>query len=143
MHAVADPRRLVNDGLVGGVRTNVTSDGLCLDRGFHVLITARPALRRAADLRGLDLRPFDNGAAVATDCGSLFLRDPLRQPSHALEVVASPLLTWGDRLRPTALALWAWSRAPDVWLPPARRQPGAVSPCGADRGCRGSSRRGG
>ena len=94
-----------SDGVGGRVRTDITVDGFRLDRGFQVLFTAYPALRRAVDLGALDLRPFDNGAAVVTDCGPLFLRDPLRHPGHAPEAVASPLLTLGDRLRLAALAL--------------------------------------
>ena len=99
-------------GVGGRVRTDVTSDGFCLDRGFQVLFTAYLALRRTVDQRALTRDPSTTGPP--------FPRDLLRHPSHALEAVASPLLMWGDRLRLTALALWAWSRAPDFWLPPAR-----------------------
>src|SRR5690242_19648411 len=68
------------DAIGGRVRTDRTSEGFVLDRGFQVLFTAYPALRRVLDLRTLDLRLFDNGAAVVTVNGPVFLRDPLRHP---------------------------------------------------------------
>ncbi len=93
------------DAIGGRVRTDVTADGFVLDRGFQVLFTAYPALRRMVDLRSLDLRLFDNGAAIVTSRGPVFLRDPLRHPAHVLETLSSPLLTLGDRVRLARLAL--------------------------------------
>ena len=60
------------DAVGGRVRTDVTADGFVLDRGFQVLFTAYPALRRMVDLRRLDLRSFDNGAAIVTSQGPVF-----------------------------------------------------------------------
>jgi phytoene dehydrogenase-like protein len=106
------------DAIGGRVRTDRTSEGFVLDRGFQVLFTAYPALRRVLDLRTLDLRLFDNGAAVVTVNGPVFLRDPLRHPSHALATLSSPLLTLGDRVRLARLALWLatahWDGVRDV-----------------------------
>ena len=93
------------DAVGGRVRTDVTADGFVLDRGFQVLFTAYPALRRMVDLRRLDLRSFDNGAAIVTSRGPVFLRDPLRHPSHLLGTLRSPLLTLGDRVRLARLGL--------------------------------------
>jgi phytoene dehydrogenase-like protein len=89
----------------GRVRTEVTSDGFVLDRGFQVLFTAYPALQRALDLRRLDLRLFDSGAAIATQHGPVFLRDPLRHPRATLPALSSRVLTWSDRLRLLRLAV--------------------------------------
>ncbi|GAC1328863.1 MAG: NAD(P)/FAD-dependent oxidoreductase [Chloroflexota bacterium] len=87
-------------GRVGGrVRSERTADGFTLDHGFQVLFTAYPALRRHVDLHTLDLRPFDNGAAVVTPSGPRFLRDPMRHVWDAPTALTSRLLTWGDRLR--------------------------------------------
>lgn len=88
-----------SDQVGGRIRSDRTSDGFTLDRGFQVLFTAYPALRRHVDLRALDLRPFDNGAAVVTPGGPRFLRDPLRHAWDAPTALTSALLTWGDRLR--------------------------------------------
>lgn len=93
------------DAVGGRVRTDRTPDGFVLDRGFQVLFTAYPALRRVVDLRLLDLRLFDNGAAIVTRGGPVFLRDPLRHPAHILETLRAPLLSLGDRLRLARLAL--------------------------------------
>jgi len=86
------------DAIGGRVRTDVTLEGFVLDRGFQVLFTAYPALRRVLDLRTLDLRLFDNGAAVVTAGGPVFLRDPMRHPGHALAALTSRLLTWLEQL---------------------------------------------
>ncbi|MBV9546933.1 MAG: FAD-dependent oxidoreductase [Chloroflexi bacterium] len=104
---------------VGGrVRSERTSDGFVLDRGFQVLFTAYPALRRAVDLRRLDLRVFDSGAAVVTPRGPTFLRDPLRHPQHAAAAFSSNVLTWTDRIRLARLGLallaGRWEAARDV-----------------------------
>jgi phytoene dehydrogenase-like protein len=93
------------DGIGGRVRTDVTPEGFVLDRGFQVVFTAYPALRRVLDLRTLDLRPFDNGAAIVTAGGPVLLRDPVRHPEYALGAITAPLLTWGDRARLAQLAI--------------------------------------
>ena len=99
------------DAVGGRVRTDLTPDGFVLDRGFQVLFTAYPALRRAVDLRQLNLRAFDNGAAVVTPAGPVFLRDPLRHPQHLPAALTSPLLTLADRLRLAWLAVHCWPSA--------------------------------
>ena len=93
------------DAIGGRLRTDVSPEGFVLDRGFQVVFTAYPALRRVLDLRRLDLRPFDNGAAVVTTGGPVFLRDPIRHPAHAQAAITSRLLTWSDRARLARLAI--------------------------------------
>src|SRR5487761_356050 len=51
------------DGVGGRVRTDVV-DGFRLDRGFQVLLSAFPGVRRQLDLKALKLRAFDAGAIV-------------------------------------------------------------------------------
>lgn len=97
------------DAVGGRVRTDVTSQGFRLDRGFQVLFTAYPALRRAVDVDALDLRMFDNGAAIVTPSGPEFFRPPLQHPEHTLSAVVSPLLTWGDRRRLVQLGASVWA----------------------------------
>src|SRR5438046_3996839 len=46
------------DGAGGRVRTTVTTSGFRLDRGFQVLFTAYPAVRRHLSLARLDLQRF-------------------------------------------------------------------------------------
>lgn len=93
-----------HDAVGGRVRSAVTPDGFTLGRGFQVLFTAYPALRRAVDLGALDLRLFDNGAAVVTAHGPEMLRDPVRHPDHLQAALTSRVLTWGDRFRLARLA---------------------------------------
>src|SRR5580658_4267851 len=66
------------DGVGGRLRTDIV-DGFQLDRGFQVVLTAYPALRRELDLSRLDLRPLDPGALVICN-GRLFpFTDPFRR----------------------------------------------------------------
>ncbi|MEY3925521.1 MAG: hypothetical protein RIQ63_872, partial [Actinomycetota bacterium] len=51
------------DAVGGRVRTDEV-DGFLLDRGFQVMLTAYPELRRQVNLDELDLRAFDPGALV-------------------------------------------------------------------------------
>jgi phytoene dehydrogenase-like protein len=106
------------DAIGGRLRTDVSPEGFVLDRGFQVVFTAYPALRRVLDLRRLDLRPYDNGAAVVTTGGPVFLRDPIRHPAHAQTAITSRLLTWSDRARLARLAISLaaanWDGARDV-----------------------------
>jgi len=73
------------EAVVGGrVRTDVTPDGFRLDRGFLVLFTHYPAVRRYIDLKQLALRPFTPGAVIFGPDGERDeLVDPLRVPARA------------------------------------------------------------
>ncbi|MFZ9421934.1 MAG: FAD-dependent oxidoreductase, partial [Ilumatobacteraceae bacterium] len=51
------------DDVGGRVRTDLV-DGFRLDRGFQILLTAYPELKRQVDLDALDLHNFDPGALV-------------------------------------------------------------------------------
>ncbi|MEO6881025.1 MAG: NAD(P)/FAD-dependent oxidoreductase [Mycobacteriaceae bacterium] len=82
------------DTVGGRVATDVV-DGFTCDRGFQVLNTAYPALRREVHLPDLELAAFTPGAAVRTDDGALHrvvnpLRRPLSAPATALDRLLSP-----------------------------------------------------
>src|SRR5690349_17545263 len=66
-----------NDGVGGRVRTDRV-DGFTLDRGFQVLFTAYPAVRRQLDTPRLRLRYFEPGALIAKGSRRYLLTDPLR-----------------------------------------------------------------
>ena len=85
-----------SDGVGGRMRTDVV-DGFLLDRGFQVLSTAYPEVRRVLDLRALDLRPFYAGALVHS--GGKFHRvsDPWRHPLDAVSLLFSPVGTLADK----------------------------------------------
>lgn len=84
---------------VGGrVATDVV-DGFLLDRGFQILNTSYPALRRELDVSALDLRAFAPGAAVRGIDGALHrLVDPRRVPAQALRTAVDGLLSPAAKL---------------------------------------------
>lgn len=86
--------------VVGGRVATDTVDGFTLDRGFQVLNTAYPALRREVHLPDLDLCAFTPGAAVrGADGGLHTFVNPLRRPWTAPATVADRLLPRADELR--------------------------------------------
>ncbi len=87
-----------SDGVGGRVRTDVV-DGFLLDRGFQVLLTAYPAVRRWLDADALDLRPFAPGVVVHREGRTLRLADPFRAPFAAAASLLSPSVTPLDALR--------------------------------------------
>jgi len=84
---------------VGGrVRTDIV-DGFRLDRGFQVVLTAYPALRKELDLEQLDLQPFEPGVLVAWN-GRLYpFDDPFRRRKRLIGSMFSGVITTGDKLK--------------------------------------------
>ena len=83
---------------VGGrVRTDAEA-GFTFDRGFQVLFTAYPEVRRALDLSALDLRRFPPGAVVCRANHRSVIADPIRNPSKAVETAFSRDITFGDKI---------------------------------------------
>ncbi|MGD9793354.1 MAG: NAD(P)/FAD-dependent oxidoreductase [Acidimicrobiia bacterium] len=87
-----------SDGIGGRVRTDEV-DGFLLDRGFQVLLTAYPELKRQLDLSRLDLRAFDPGAAVWLDGRRYELGDPFRNPSTLWATTRAPIGSLADKAR--------------------------------------------
>src|SRR5690606_17244471 len=83
----------------GRTRSQRSPEGFTIDRGFQILLSAYPALRRHADLDALGARPFDSGAHVWTGSRLVPLRNPLRHPYGIVRDLTSPVLDLGDRLR--------------------------------------------
>ena len=94
-----------SDGVGGRVRTD-TAGGFLLDRGFQVLLTAYPAVRRWLDADALDLRPFAPGVVVHREGRTVRLADPFRAPLAAARSLLGPTVTPLDALR-----LLVWRRA--------------------------------
>ncbi|WP_226021501.1 NAD(P)/FAD-dependent oxidoreductase [Halomicrobium salinisoli] len=84
---------------VGGRVASRTVDGYTLDRGFQVLFTAYPAVRRELDLDALDLRSFTPGATIARPGERSVLADPLGAPGEAIETLLNREVQFGDKLR--------------------------------------------
>ncbi|WP_257573120.1 NAD(P)/FAD-dependent oxidoreductase [Streptomyces sp. JJ66] len=102
------------DAVGGRIRTDSVA-GFLLDRGFQVVNTAYPEVRRRLDTQRLDLRPFDRGLRVFAD-GRLFrLGDPRRDPRALAQALRAPLGPLRGRL---ALGVYAAATAalPARWL---------------------------
>ena len=80
-------------------------DGYLLDHGFQVLLTAYPEAKRYLDYDALNLKTFDPGALIYPKEGDPFtIADPLRQPLKALNMLFSPVGTFGDKLK-----IYSWN----------------------------------
>lgn len=84
----------------GRVRSDLV-DGFRLDRGFQILLTGYPELRRlfGRDLSSLELRRFGPGAYVQVDGERHLVADPRRRPGAAWETLRAPVGTLADKLR--------------------------------------------
>ncbi|TDN92300.1 phytoene dehydrogenase-like protein [Microbacterium sp. BK668] len=89
---------------VGGRERTDRADGFLLDRGFHVLNPAYPAVARATDIAALDLRPFPVGVRVRREDGFRQLAHPLRYPASIPASLFSGLVSPRAVI---ALARWA------------------------------------
>lgn len=98
---------------VGGrVRTSAHTGGFLIDRGFQVMLSGYPALRRQVDLDGLGARPFTSGARVWTGSRHVPLSNPFRHPQGLLRDLTSPVFGVADKLR---LAKWGAELARAPW----------------------------
>src|SRR4028118_1249618 len=87
-----------SDGVGGRVRSDRV-DGFVLERGFQVLFTAYPAVRRQVDYDLLDLRYFDPGAIIARAGRRHILSDPLRDVGAFLPSVLTGIVSPLDKAR--------------------------------------------
>ena len=84
---------------VGGRVRTEHQNGFTLDRGFQVLFTAYPAVRRELDLAALDLRYFTPGAVIARPGSRSTLADPLRDPRALVASLRNDEVTLTDKAR--------------------------------------------
>jgi phytoene dehydrogenase-like protein len=101
--AGADVTVYERQSTVGGRVRTERRDGFTFDRGFQVLLTGYPAVRRELDLGALNLRYFRPGAVIARPGRRWPLSDPLRDPEAALATLRNPEVTATDKLRTLAL----------------------------------------
>ncbi|NCX60851.1 MAG: hypothetical protein EBW98_06625 [Actinobacteria bacterium] len=80
------------------MRTDIV-DGFRLDRGFQILLTAYPELRRQVDLDALDVHTFDPGALVMHRGRSYVVGDPFRAPRTFVSTLRAPIGTPLDKVR--------------------------------------------
>ena len=93
-----------SDGVGGRVRTD-TIDGFLLDRGFQILLTAYPQVRKRIDVDALGLGHFEPGAVVRTATGLHRVSDPVRRPKELPRTLLSPVGSLADKLRAARLVL--------------------------------------
>lgn len=87
------------DRIGGRVRTDMHEDGYRLDRGFQVVFTAYPAVRRHLDVDVLKQRRFEPGAILVKDGKKYEIADPLRDPGSLAAGLLNPLISPADKLR--------------------------------------------
>jgi phytoene dehydrogenase-like protein len=86
------------DDVGGRVRTDVV-DGFRLDRGFQILLTAYPELRRQVDLAALEIQTFDPGAMVMVRGRAHAVSDPFRAPRTLVGTARAPIGSLSDKVR--------------------------------------------
>jgi phytoene dehydrogenase-like protein len=88
---------------VGGRVRTAHEGGYTFDRGFQVLFTAYPAVKRELDIEALSPRPFTPGATIARPNHRSVLSDPLRNPTAAPQTLFNRDIRTADKLRVFAL----------------------------------------
>ena len=108
LHRAGKPFLLLEaaDAVGGRIRTDLTPDGFRLDRGFQVLLSAYPEVRRQVRLETLRPRAFRSGAVLRLPDGTqTLLPDPLRNPLALPGALFSPIGSFADKLRLAGLVL--------------------------------------
>jgi phytoene dehydrogenase-like protein len=119
LHRAQNPFVLLEaaDAVGGRVRTDLTPDGFRLDRGFQVLLSAYPEVRRQIRLEALRPRAFRSGAVIRLPDGSqTLLPDPLRNPLALPGALFSPIGSLADKLRIARLVLELLPQSPESLL---------------------------
>ena len=93
------------DAVGGRLRTDRHPDGYLLDRGFQILLSGYPALRRHADLDALSPGAFDAGALLWDGDRLVALADPLRHPSAILGDLTTGIIGVVDKVRLAVLGV--------------------------------------
>lgn len=84
---------------VGGRVQSEVYKGFTIDRGFQVLFTAYPAVRRNFDLDDLDCVALEPGLVLQGPLGRSVVARPGRHLGDLWSTLRSPYLLWKDRLK--------------------------------------------
>lgn len=90
---------------VGGRLKTDAVDGFLLDRGFQVLLTEYPEVKRYLDLEALGVKTFRPGGHVHTRQLNFRFADPLREPAQIIRSTLSPIGTLSDKIKLARLGL--------------------------------------
>ncbi len=119
LHRAGRPVLLLDaaDAVGGRVRTDLTTDGFRLDRGFQVLLTNYPEARRIFDYRALNLKAFRSGAVIrlADGCETT-LQNPLQRPLAAFSALTAPIGSLPDKVRVLSLVRHVLRHTPEALL---------------------------
>lgn len=99
------PILLEADARVGGRLKTDEVDGFRLDRGFQVLLTDYPEVKRYLDLRALGVNTFRPGGHIHTRQQHFRFADPLREPAQIIRTTLSPIGTLSDKIKLGQLGL--------------------------------------
>ena len=95
--ADVEVRVLEANAQVGGRVRSATHNGFTLDRGFQVLFTGYPAVRRNLNLSKLNLKFIPPGALIRRGHAKDILGDPFRDPTSLMTTLTSDALTLKDK----------------------------------------------
>ena len=90
---------------IGGRLKTDEVDGFLLDRGFQVLLTEYPEVKRYLDVKALDLKAFRPGGHVHTRQTHFRFADPLREPAQLVRSALSAVGTLSDKIKLARLGL--------------------------------------
>lgn len=90
---------------IGGRLKTDEVDGFLLDRGFQVLLTEYPEVKRYLDLKALGVKTFRPGGHVHTRQMHFRFADPLREPAQIIRSTLSPIGTLSDKIKLARLGL--------------------------------------
>ncbi len=99
------PILLEADDRIGGRLKTDEVEGFLLDRGFQVLLTEYPEVKRYLDSTALGLKNFRPGGHVHTRQMHFRFADPLREPAQIIRSTLSPVGTLSDKLKLAKLGL--------------------------------------
>jgi len=119
LHRAGKPFLLLEaaDAVGGRIRTDLTPDGFRLDRGFQVLLSAYPEVRRQVRLGALRPHAFRSGAVLRLPDGTeTLLPDPLRDPLALPGALFSPIGSFADKLRIAGFVLELLPRSAEALL---------------------------
>ena len=80
-------------------------EGFLLDRGFQVLLTNYPEVKRYLNLEELGVKQFRPGGHVHTRQLHFRFADPLREPAQVIRSALSPVGTLSDKIKLARLGL--------------------------------------
>lgn len=119
-----------SDAVGGRIRTDIVQ-GFRLDRGFQLLNTGYPELRRAVDLTALELRAFPDAVVVMHNGERIRLESPLSAPKRLGTLLTTDLISTRGKValgaygaRTVAASPRSLKQRADLPAPEAWRQAG-------------------